>query len=51
MEGELGVIKENALADVIVVDGNPLADLNVLQGQGEHIPLIMKDGEVYKNEL
>ena len=51
VEGEFGVIAEGAVADVIVVDGNPLEDLGVLQGQGERIPLIMKDGEIYKNAL
>ena len=50
MEGELGIIKEDALADLLVVDGNPLDNLEVLQGQGERIPLIMKGGEIYKNE-
>lgn len=51
VEGEFGVIAEGAIADIIVVDGNPLEDLGVLQGQGEKIPLIMKDGEIYKNAL
>ena len=51
VEGEFGVIAEGAIADIIVVDGNPLDDLGVLQGQGENIPLIMKDGEIYKNAL
>ena len=51
VEGEFGVIAEGAIADIIVVDGNPLEDLGVLQGQGEMIPLIMKDGEIYKNAL
>ena len=51
VEGEFGVIAEGAIADIIVVDGNPLEDLGVLQGQGDMIPLIMKDGEIYKNAL
>ncbi len=51
VEGEFGVIAEGAVADIIVVDGNPLEDLGVLQGEGEHIPLIMKDGEIFKNAL
>lgn len=49
--GELGVIAAGALADVIVVDGNPLASIDCLGGQGEHIPLVMKDGAVVKNRL
>ena len=49
--GELGVVAPGALADMIVVDGNPLDDLTLLQDQGEHLPLIMKGGKLYKNEL
>lgn len=44
-EGELGEITPGALADLLVVDGDPLRDLSVLQGQGEHLLLVMKDGE------
>jgi imidazolonepropionase-like amidohydrolase len=51
MKGELGVIAPGAYADLIVVDGNPLADLAVLGGQGERIPGIMKGGLWVKNEL
>ena len=51
MEDKLGVIKENALADLLVVDGDPLKDLNLLQHQGRYLPLIMRGGEVYKNQL
>ncbi len=49
--GELGIIAADAIADMIVVDGNPLEDLNLLQEQGKHLPLIMKAGVLYKNEL
>jgi imidazolonepropionase-like amidohydrolase len=45
---ELGAIRAGALADLIVVDGDPLEDLAVLGGQGERIPLVMKAGEVLK---
>jgi imidazolonepropionase-like amidohydrolase len=37
-----------ARADLIAVDGNPLADISLLDGQGEHITHIMKDGVFYK---
>ena len=50
-EGELGVLEPGALADMIAVDGNPLEDLNLLQEQGKHLPVIMKAGRFYKNEL
>lgn len=51
MEGRLGVIAAGAIADMLVVDGNPLRDLNCLLGQGERLDLIMKDGKLYKNRL
>mgnify|MGYP002525771929 CR=1 FL=1 len=50
-EGELGVIAPGALADLIAIDGNPLEDLSLLEGQGEHMPLIMKGGVIYKDTL
>ena len=46
--GELGTVAPGALADLIVVDGDPLADLGVLSGQGERISLVMKGGRVFK---
>ncbi len=49
--GELGVVAPGALADLLVVDGDPLRDLTLLQGQGEHLSLIMKAGALYKNRL
>ena len=51
MEGKLGVIAPGAYADLLVVEGNPLDDLNVLTGQGRHLAAIMKDGEFVKNDL
>ena len=47
-KGELGVIAPDARADLIAVDGNPLADIALLDGQGEHLTHIMKDGVFYK---
>ena len=49
--GELGTIAPGALADILVVDGDPLADLGLLQEQGRHIPVIMKEGRFFKNAL
>ncbi len=49
--GELGTIAAGAVADILVVDGDPLADLGLLQEQGRHIPVIMKDGRFCKNAL
>ncbi|WP_288942311.1 amidohydrolase family protein [uncultured Roseovarius sp.] len=48
MEGQIGTIAPGAFADLIAVDGNPLENLDLLTGQGAHMPLIMKDGEAIK---
>ena len=50
-EGRLGIIEPGAEADLIVVDGNPLADLSLLEGQGAHIPAIMQAGRFVKQTL
>lgn len=50
-ENKLGIIKQNAFADLIAVDGNPLNDISLLTGQGEHLSLIMKAGKIYKNTI
>ena len=50
-DGPLGVIVEGAYADLLVVDGDPLSDVTVLQDYANNIRLIMKDGRVYKNTL
>jgi imidazolonepropionase-like amidohydrolase len=46
MSGRLGQLVPGAFADLLVVDGNPLADLSCLAGQGERIALVMKAGRV-----
>ena len=51
MTGKLGVIAPGAYADLLVVNGDPLADLGLLEHQGAHMAAIMKGGEFYKNEL
>jgi imidazolonepropionase-like amidohydrolase len=48
---ELGTLTPGAFADLLVVDGNPLRDLSLLQGQGEHLSLIMKGGALHRNRL
>lgn len=50
-EGELGEIVEGARADLLVVEGDPLADLSLLEGQGQHLPLVMRDGEPLVDRL
>jgi hypothetical protein len=48
--GDLGVIKEGAYADILLVDGNPLDDIKVI-GVLDNLRIIIKDGKVYKNTL
>jgi imidazolonepropionase-like amidohydrolase len=50
-KGTLGTVAEGAYADLLIVDGNPLADLGVLMHPQKNLKFIMKDGVVYKNEL
>jgi imidazolonepropionase-like amidohydrolase len=47
-EGRLGVIRSGAHADILVVDGDPLADVEVLAQSGATLPIIMKAGEFHK---
>ncbi|MBW1687183.1 MAG: amidohydrolase family protein [Deltaproteobacteria bacterium] len=49
--GELGVISPGALADLLVVDGDPLENLSLLEKQGKHLPVIMKGGQLFVNRL
>jgi imidazolonepropionase-like amidohydrolase len=49
--GKLGVIEEGAFADVLLVDGNPLADLTIIAEPTKNFVVIMKDGKIYRNTL
>jgi imidazolonepropionase-like amidohydrolase len=49
--GRLGVVAEGALADLLLVDGDPLADLALLAEPQKNLAVIVKDGQVYKNTL
>lgn len=49
--GELGELVPGAFADLLVVDGDPLSDLNLFQDEGRHLSAIMKGGRFYKNRL
>jgi imidazolonepropionase-like amidohydrolase len=51
MAGDVGVVAPGALADLLVIDGNPLDDIRVLTTPEQTLKLIMKDGQIYKNEL
>jgi len=49
--GRLGVVRPGAIADLLIVKGNPLQDIGVLTGQGEGLAAVMKDGRFFKNEM
>jgi imidazolonepropionase-like amidohydrolase len=47
-QGRLGRIAPCAAADIIIVDGDPLADIEVLAQQGRHVDLVMRGGDIVK---
>ncbi len=49
--GKLGVVEEGALADLLLVEGNVLQNLSLLEDPERNFALIMKDGIIYKNRL
>jgi imidazolonepropionase-like amidohydrolase len=49
--GKLGIVEEDALADLLLVDGNPLANINLVADPARNFLVIMKDGKVHKNLL
>jgi imidazolonepropionase-like amidohydrolase len=49
--GRLGCIRPGAHADLLVVDGDPLKDIELLAANGRHLRLIMRGGEVVRNQL
>ena len=49
--GKLGVVEQGALADLLLVDGNPLENIDLVADPGKNFLVIMKDGTIYKNTL
>lgn len=49
--GKLGVIEEGAYADLLIVDGNPLQQIQLFEDPQKNLLLVMKNGQVYKNTL
>ena len=47
--GKLGVVEQGALADLLLVDGNPLENINLIADPAKNFKVIMKDGRIYKN--
>ena len=50
-ENELGVIAAGAKADLLLVNGDPLANLSLLSRPAETLLIIMKNGDIYKNAI
>ena len=49
--GKLGVVQEGALADLLLVDGDPTTNIRLIEEPAKSLLVIMKDGKVYKNSL
>ena len=49
--GKLGVVEEGALADLLLVDGDPMQDIRLLEDPATNLLVIMKDGRIFKNLL
>jgi imidazolonepropionase-like amidohydrolase len=49
--GKLGVVEEGAVADLLLVDGNPLERIDVVADPDKNFLVIMKGGMIYKDSL
>jgi imidazolonepropionase-like amidohydrolase len=49
--GKLGAVQEGALADLLLVDGDPIANIELISDPSKNFLMIMKDGKIYKNTL
>ena len=45
------MVEQGALADLLLVDGDQIANIKLLEDPGENFVVIMKDGKVYKNTI
>jgi imidazolonepropionase-like amidohydrolase len=50
-DSQLGIIEQGAYADILLVDGNPLEDIEIMMAPDKNVKIIMKDGVIYKNTL
>lgn len=50
-DGKLGVLEAGAFADMLVIDGNPLDNIDLIGDPAKNLAVIMKDGKIYKNTL
>ena len=49
--GRIGVIEADAYADILLVDGDPIADIGLLGDPEKNLKIIMKDGRIYKDTM
>jgi imidazolonepropionase-like amidohydrolase len=49
--GKVGVVEEGAFADLLLVDGDPIADLKLVADPEKNFVMIMKDGRIFKNTM
>jgi len=50
-EGRLGVVEEGALADLLLVEGDPIENIRLVEDPDRNFRVIMKDGRIFKNTL
>ena len=50
-EGKIGVVEEGALADLLLVEGDPTANIKLIEDPAKNFVVIMKDGKIYKNTV
>jgi imidazolonepropionase-like amidohydrolase len=50
-DGKLGVVQEGALADVLLVDGDPIENIKLIENPAQNFVVIMKDGTIHKNTV
>jgi imidazolonepropionase-like amidohydrolase len=49
--GKLGVVEEGALADLLLVEGDPIANIQLVADPDKNFVVIMRDGKLFKNAL
>jgi imidazolonepropionase-like amidohydrolase len=49
--GKLGVVEEGALADFLLVDGDPNTNIKLVEDPDKNSLVIMEDGKLYKNTI
>ena len=49
--GRLGVVEEGALADLLLIDGDPIANITLITDPDKNLLIIMKDGQIHKNSV